>query len=344
MRAYTLSFGTEYAAGASVLQAVPLERGRHRFSWFTPDALGAPGASAGVVFDQDGQELAKVPLSENPQDTIGFVEGDEVTWNRAYLTFDLEEPAVVHVGFTRPGAAQELAVAAAMLEQVRHDNLTGPRVFSDTSDSRQSVRPVCEDTTGEVFRRDYWTRSCINVCPDGKSSNCSGRLVARCYRETSFHVSQEGIASGGQFRNGGFAYGNFNYRIENIGLNFVGTGVRNCEDEALPSTCFSAGYVPYSIIHEGPFYVRNHAGTDYRAHLFTGRIEHARGLATERYFSNPIGSTDQELLDQYVRYEFQGRPLDGHFVVRIWEGEGIDLSSVDDIQLIMKYRYWTRFD
>jgi hypothetical protein len=168
--------------------------------------------------------------------------------------------------------------------------------------------------------------------------------VARCFRETSFHVSQRGIAYGQQFGEGGFAYGNFNYRIESIGVNFVGTGLRECVDSELPTTCFAAGYVPYSLIHEGPFYVRNHEGTDFEAHLFDGRIEHARGLATERYFSNPMGTADQELLAQYVRHEFQGRPLDGHFVLRIWEDEGFEFSELEDVQLILNYRYWTGFD
>jgi hypothetical protein len=85
----------------------------------------------------------------------------------------------------------------------------------------------------------------------------------------------------------GFARGNFNYRIENIGVNFVGTGTRNCGEADLPSTCFSAGFVPYSIQHNGPFFVRNHLGADFEALLFDGRIEHARGLAAERYLTNP---------------------------------------------------------
>jgi hypothetical protein len=286
-----------------------------------------------------------VPLSENVSETIGLIEGDEVTWNRAYFAFDVEETTTVSVGFTRPApSTEEVIVAAAMLERTRPDSDVGPRVFSDTIDSRISVRPVCEDTDGDKFRREYWTRSCIKVCPDGNSTNCGSRSVSRCYRETSFHVSQDGLSGGRQFNTGGFALGNFNYRIETVGVNFVGTGVRDCEESELPSTCYSAGFVPYSLIHEGPYYVRNHAGVDYRAHLFTGRIEHARGLATERYFSNPIGTADQELLEQFVRREFQGRPLDGHFVVRIWEDEGFDFASVSDVQFIVNYRYWTPFD
>lgn len=99
---------------------------------------------------------------------------------------------------------------------------------------------------------------------------------------------------------------------ESLALNFVGTSIRSCQDANLPNTCYVAGFVPYSIEPDGPFFVRNRAGDDYEALLFDGRIEHARGLALERYLSNPISSSDQRLINEYMRSEFSGRPLDGN--------------------------------
>jgi hypothetical protein len=48
-------------------------------------------------------------------------------------------------------------------------------------------------------------------------------------------------------------------------------------------------------------------------------------------------------MSAYVRSEFRGRPLDGNFALRVWD-EGITIDAIQDVQLYIKYRYWTRFD
>ncbi len=78
--------------------------------------------------------------------------------------------------------------------------------------------------------------------------------------------------------------------------------------------------------------------------MFDGNIEHARGLATERYLTNPLSNADDQLIKQYLRAEFQGRPLDGNFAVRVWEEPGVNFEAIKDVQLVVNYRYWTRFD
>ena len=98
------------------------------------------------------------------------------------------------------------------------------------------------------------------------------------------------------------------------------------------------------MAHIGPYYVRNALGQAYEAQLFTGNIEHARALATERYITNPVSSSDSALLASYLRSEFRGRPLDGHFVLRMWEEEGVDFSQIEDVQIVLNYRYWTAFN
>ena len=44
-----------------------------------------------------------------------------------------------------------------------------------------------------------------------------------------------------------------------------------------------------------------------------------------------------------MRREFQGRPLDGTFVLRVWEEPGMNFDALEDVQLALEYRYWTRF-
>ena len=90
--------------------------------------------------------------------------------------------------------------------------------------------------------------------------------------------------------------------------------------------------------------MRNHRGDDYDAPLYLGRIEHGRGLAAERYLTNPLSSADRALIEPYLHRELRGRPLDGTYVIRIWDAPEIDFEAIEDVQVILNYRYWTRFE
>jgi hypothetical protein len=50
------------------------------------------------------------------------------------------------------------------------------------------------------------------------------------------------------------------------------------------------------------------------------------------------------LLGDYWRDEFKGRPIDGNFTLRIYEDEDVDFEALEDVQLAIHYRYWTRFE
>lgn len=331
-----------WAAGAGVAQAQLLSPGRYRFSWYTAEGAGSGGWLAAHVKFADGTSPVLDVIEIDPPGEVG-------DWHRIYAVFDVPDEQVVTFSFQRPSATSFIAtIAAPMLEKLGDPFLTAsgsnPQVFWDTTTTRMSSLPVCQDTDGSAFRATNWQRECIKLCRNGYASNCAGQAVTECYRQATFHLSQREIEAGFLFKHSGFARGNFNYRIESVGLNFVGTSLHACEGSPLPSTCYAAGYVPYSLTHEGPYYVRNEQGLDFTARLFTGQIEHARGLATERYLTNPLSDTDKSLLGDFLRYELRGRPLDGTFVLRVWEAPGFNFDAIEDIQLVLKYRYWTRFN
>ena len=223
----------------------------------------------------------------------------------------------------------------------------GARPFVSTNALALASRLVCEDTTGRTFR-EGWVRGCARVCPEGLERGCEGaEAVARCYYETEFSLSADQLERGEALGRSGFAYGNFNYRTDSFALNFVGSGARTCEDDSLPSTCYSSGFIPYSLEHlgaDGGYEVRNHAGAIYRARLFDGRLPTGDGLAAERYITNPLSSADRALVDPYLRREFIGRPVPGRYVLRVWDGPGVNFSGVEDVQIVLNYRYWTRVD
>ncbi len=337
--------------GASLVQDVTLEPGRYRFSWYVDQSQDwyedqAKNTAAYNAAKNAGQVWLDEAPVERVEGGTKTVAGHATVWERRFFSFDVTASGTVSVGFE--SGLGEIHVGAPMLERVDMDipeEERRPLAFSNTTDKRTEMRPECEDTQGELFRSQaHWTRSCDTLCSDGFSEGCTGGAQTYCYWETSFDVSQRAIEAGDAFVQSGFARGNFNYRIDSLALNFVGTGVRKCEDSTLPSTCYSGGFVPYTLIHQGPYYVRNNFGEDFKAHLFEGRIEHGRGLGIERYISNPISSADQTLLDSYGRSELQGRPLDGHFVLRVWDEPGVDFDAIEDVQVVLNYRYWTRFN
>ncbi len=349
--AYTLRFGLDgtecsgdtcgFDADAALVQRVALTAGKYRFSWYgAPEAGAQTNAKLSGVVRAAGGQIGAITKATAPS-------GGSGVWPRYTATFDVTKAGKVEVGFLQPVAGwEEVTIAAPMLERVEVNDSSqdpGAGVFVDTGSERTASLPVCEDSDGAQFRLHNWTRRCVNLCADGFAAECEGETATQyCYRETSFNVSQRDIELGRSIAAAGFARGNFNYRIESIGVNFVGTGIRDCGDAQLPQTCYGGAFVPYTLLHGGPFVVRNYDGGDFPVELFNGRIEHARGLAAERYLSNPLSSADQDLLSEYTRTEFQGRPLDGAFVLRVWEEPGVSFDNIEDVQLVLKYRYWTR--
>jgi len=355
-----------WQAGAALQQPVTLQPGKYRFTWYTQQSyvVGAPylaGARAGFVRAPDGTPVNLTYQAEKP--------GAAPSWNREVATFTVPPPApgassVYQVGFaalscsTGPDGAwvcttpetspptYVITVAAPMLELVPP---TGPdtelRSFQRTGDDNTIQLDTCEDTTGAVFRSaesGVWKRQCVRLCDAGFSNNCADGPVY-CYRQAEFGVSQSAIQNGKIFNFSGFARGNFNYRIDQLAVNLVGTGIRDCSGSLAPSTCSGGGFVSYSLDHTGPFFVRNFDGADFRAYLFDGHIEHAKALGSERYITNPLSSSDRGLLEDYERKELQGRPLDGNFALRIWEDPAVNFDAIQDVQLVLNYSYWTRF-
>lgn len=337
--------GCGWKQGSALGQLVTLGGpARYRLSWYTRDSTAASpvnsGAKSSIVILRGTGSLPAPVLATS---TFTFpATGSGSRWQRASVEFTTTQPGVYEIGFgstqtMRP--TETVTIAAPMLEPVPDSGGGLLPDFQLTDLAGRTSMPACQDQHGDAFR-GTWRRQCVQLCDAGFSNNCtSGPL--HCYREYSFGVSQGWIQNGKLFNYSGFARGNYNYRIDSLALNFVGSNVRDCENSPLPNTCYNAGFVPYSLYHTGPFFIRTDDGRDFETLLFDGKIEHARGLGLERYVTNPVSSTDGDLLKDYYRSELAGRPLDGNFVVRMWEEPGVDLDGIEDVQLVLNYRYWT---
>ncbi len=344
---------TSYAAGVHIAQRVTVQGGTYRLSWRgrTVATDGIDPSTAFTVHDAEGVELPHVRMA-----TALPADG----WDVYYLFFTVgseQEVDVVIQPNDLTGAfatsAMYLEVAAPMLENATRelglstgavdpmDHTYPPFPYIETREAGVASLPVCEDQTGEVFRT-HWERGCTTLCAGGGEGCTDGRRA--CFWELPFTISQHDLEYGGQLAHAGFANGNYNYRWNTLSANVVGAGVRDCEDSMVASSCFGSGFVPVSLYHDGDFKVRNHWGELYDAPLFRGRMEHARALNADRYLTNPISSADRALVEPYTRYEMRGRPLAGRYRFRVWDEPGIEFSRIEDVQVVLGYRYWTRLN
>lgn len=357
---YRLRFGESAAttADSRLEQEVALGPGRYRLSWF---GRGAPAEleAAFAIWDEDDVSLRTGSVFSEP------VAGS--TWRRYWFFFDLDADRVVRVVAAHgsaPPVPVSLDVAGVMVEDVSaavvgdpdravdipvgdevieaiYGQWAAPPPFSEAGDLGLTERRACIDHTGSWFRAEAWVPGCVRTCRDGYDGTCPPEWSeTRCYRETSIDVSSDTLSELLLEGDAGFAAGNYNYRIESIAVNLVGTGLRDCTGSGGSSGCFASGNVSYSLLHQGAFLVRNAIGSLYDAPVFPGRVESARALAAERYLTNPLSSADRSLVEPYLRHEFQGRPMGGTLVLRLWDDPRFVFERLEDVQLLVNYRYW----
>ncbi len=144
---------------------------------------------------------------------------------------------------------------------------------------------------------------------------------------------------------GAIATGNYNYRNDLVAVNLVGTNVRDCSFSSAPATCYTNAFVPVTLEHVGHrLPVRNHSGETLDFDFGVGYIEHGKALASEAVLTNPLSGSMTALLQPYYKGELRGRPLAGQYLLRVWGDEALNWENVEDIQLVFRYRYWTRFE
>ncbi|MCC7540735.1 MAG: hypothetical protein IT379_31250 [Deltaproteobacteria bacterium] len=354
----------EAAAAPGISQSMTLSPGLFALSWYervgdSPD--GGIATPQAVLATQ-----ADTALEMEEPDPAIFIDDEDrwrhPGWRRAWTRFSNPVEQTVTITFAPPGTPSGMdmpdpvVISAPQLEAVSPD-VAGldppaepePYLTTNSEGVAQGVG-LCEDSDGSSFRDPrYWTRACEYVCPDGFGATCGtqdtpDRALLRCFWESRFTMSLPDIERGDVVPTGALALGNFNYRIGLLAINVVGTGVRDCSRSPNPSACYGSGFIPFSLQHAPPFRVRNHAGEVIDAPLFSGNIEQAKALLAERYITNPISSADRSLLTDYQRGEFEGRPLEGSYRLRIWDAPGFDWNRVEDVQIVLDYRYWTRFE
>jgi hypothetical protein len=324
----TLPRGPDGYVSQLVLLNVP---GTYILSWWDQerDSAGQPSSAASpppyhvTVYDSAWAPVAgfaDVPTAAN----------GGTTWSaRHVLTFKVATPDVFHVALGAAGPSGppgSVAVADVQLELATSSNT--PSAYVDTSGTGQATIYECAQSPAEM--RANFVRNCD---PDGT-----------CYYdlETPITIDTQTMTSNGMSLAGKLAAGNYNFRHIDVAVNLVGTGVLNCSQTGSPD-CYGSGYVTYDLTHIGDAIgVLGYDG-QYRTFDFgTAALNHAKALASERYLTEPLSSTDQQLVNQFLQQQFRGRPIDGVYKLRIYDSPALQFQNLEDVQVVLNYHYWSR--
>jgi len=193
---------------------------------------------------------------------------------------------------------------------------------------------------------DSFSAKCVDdefAIPGQAPSECWGKGGVD-YLERQFSITLAGIESGQIIQQGQIGGGNYNYRINDMAINLVGSNVKDCSlDPGAGTTCYANQFIPYDLIQDGAVKIRNHAGVELPFKLSVGRIHQAKALAAERLMTNPLSSTDSALIQQYRKNEFRGRPIQGVYTLRLHAVPSLRWTNVEDVQFVLGYRYWSAF-
>jgi hypothetical protein len=300
--------------------------------WDMSRALGGgvPGASladyAVNVYDANWHLVGgEVLTAANPG-----VEG--LTWSeRRELTFVTAAAGTYHLAFQLWSTTRSLAIANVQVEKPLTKG-AGASYYDAVSDSRIVNNGDCNGA-GDLSR--YFSYKC-----EGSGANQS------CFWELNklIRLDTEALNQGFGPLVGKVGIGNYNHRLLGTAVNVVGTGVLDCSKDPRPS-CFGSGYLEYDMDHAAFRIPIDDYEGDVRCFDFgSGTIRGAKALTTERFLTTPLGSADAALIHQsaFAKSELEGRPLSGQYRFRIKDTPALVWANVEDIQLVMSYRYWAR--
>jgi hypothetical protein len=338
--------------GAPVGQALDLSAGDYLVSWYEHQ-IGAPR----VVLSAGGTALGSdAPTITAAATSVADPWMNAAAYRRFFARVHVPVAQTVTVGFSAGASTTMIAAPQVELVPDGAGALVEPHPYQPTGEQLTLPIGVCEDTDGSTFRSDSsWTRGCVYECPEGFAADCASgdhsRAILRCFRETTFDITEGALEGQRVLTTARLAEGNYNYRFDSIAVNLVGLIVHDCEGSPDPSSCYANADIQYTLLHNGPFQVRDFAGNlvDLSGsdpaislpglRLYPGRIEHARALAAERYLTNP---ETESLIGDYRRAEMRGLPLTGQYTLRIWESPELRFDRLEDIQMEVRYTYWTR--
>ncbi len=173
--------------------------------------------------------------------------------------------------------------------------------------------------------------------------NCDNNGTCWYDLTTPIVIDTQQLQNGTSAISGKLAPGNFNFRHVDMAVNLVGTDVHDCTNSPTPD-CYGSAYIQYTLQHDGTNAgILDWNGNSRVFDFGIASINSGKALAAERYLTLPLSSNDQSLVSQpgIQRIEFQGRPLDGAYLLRIWDSPALKWDHLQDVQIVLDYLYWS---
>jgi hypothetical protein len=311
--------------GGFLYQNVPLEPGHYVLSWWDQAV-----SSLGTVPSVPAVSYPVVIADEKWR----FLHGDSFSpqpgaWSaRRVMRFEITENAVYRVAIAASRGGRDGSVAIAGMQLERSSPNGYPTAFIPTGARTTTLSGACNGMTSASFR-DAFVRRCDE---------------SSCFYETRYPVAIDPVALQVKANGAKIASRNYNFRHVSVAVNIVGTGARDCRDRG-SLDCYLSGYTEYSLSHSATTAgVVDWYGNVREFNFGVARIDGAKALTAERHISMPMSASDSALISQVgiLKTELIGRPLEGLYTLRVYESPALQWARVEDVQLVLRYRYWSR--
>jgi hypothetical protein len=325
----------------SVYQTVPLRSGQtYLASWWdmarnvdgTPwTAAGAPPDYEVSIYDQDWGRLATLALTPTKPGASG------TKWSERHsLEFTCPADGNYHLAFkpVTPTAGLSLAIANVQLEALsKSQGFAGP--YAHTESVLDRSNHSCS-----LSKQDFlagFTRKCEGGLASGTAPACYYELNHNIVIDAESHNSGFGGLVGQ------VGVGNMNLRHVDVGLNVVGTGVLDCSLSG-GSGCYDSAFLEYDLQHTAyDAAIQNAQNQTVCFNFGSAQIRSGKAVAAERVLTLPLSGGDAQLLQSPAfTKELAGRPLSGVYRLRIKESPALVFNQIEDIQLVLHYRYWSK--
>jgi hypothetical protein len=145
----------------------------------------------------------------------------------------------------------------------------------------------------------------------------------------------------GSLVNGPFG-ARYNGRWQELAVNFVGTGVRDCTNALDPIACGTQEYVPYNLRHVGPASVTDFHEQWHILELPVALIEGGKGLAAEIVLDPLRDGWNTSYVSPIARTELELRPLGGAYELEFEVTPEIILERIERVQLLVGSSSWVK--
>lgn len=134
----------------------------------------------------------------------------------------------------------------------------------------------------------------------------------------------------------------YNGRWQQLAVNLVGTGVRDCTASADPLSCYNEGYVRYNLSHVGRAWVTDFSAIWRSQGVPLGIVEGGKALAAELWLDPLKDGWGSSYISAVARSEFFYRPLGGEYLLDVEAGEDMRLERIERVQFLVGTSYWVQ--